>query len=206
MKKYLLFLCTLFFTSYANAASGPYLGADILVIHAIHKYGNQQNSSDSLNGTKVSGDNLGYGISAGFRGDTDLGFIVGQEVFFDYLNVVAEDFNYSLDQQKQDQLTINYRFGTKFKFGYRFTQQLDVIADIGMSAVDYDSRSPSTNKSYGSTKAALIYGVGIYYRVFPRLSLKAFYNYQSLRARYLNPEIKDEIQIGIGGVGAIVNF
>lgn len=207
MKKYLFFsLLLALFPINSYAISGPYLGGDILLGKAQHKYGNQQNSSDSLNGRKSEAEDLGFGLNAGFKIETESKFILGQEIFFDHLNVRANDFDYPSDQQAQDELTVNYRFGVKFKFGYKFTEKFDLIGGIAMSAVDYDNRSPSTGKSHGSTKAALLYEAGIYYSIIPNLTLKAQYDYQSFTSRHISPSVKDEVQLGVARVGVLINF
>lgn len=201
-----LFLGFFIFCTNSQAKSGPYLGTDILFVNSNHKYNNLSDNTDNLNGTTVNDNNLGISISAGYRGETPLGFIIGQEVFFDHLDSYNKDFDYASDQQKQDELKVNYRFGVKAKLGYQFSKTFDIIADIGVTAVDYDNRSPSTKQSHGSTKAALLYGLGIYYKYHPRLTFRAYYDYQSLKTRYIASQTKDDLRLRVARIGLMLNF
>lgn len=215
MKKFLIlctFLCAFFTSALASAKEGTYVGADVLWSNAKHKYSNLlYGDNDSLNGAKVDSDDLGFGLNLGYKtnltfGSFEKGF-VAPEIFYDYLNNSSKDFAYTSGSiYRQDSASINSRYGAKLNVGYEILPKLSGFVNFGVANVDYDTRWPSSGRSYGASKIAPIYGVGLSYNLTDNWAMRASYDYQRFNTKYVNEGLRDKVTLGVLKVGAAYSF
>lgn len=201
-----ILFASIFVAANASAKDGFYLGADALYSYATHKYTTlTPRLSRRLQGKEVGSENLGFGLSAGYRISADKLFFA-PEIFYDHLNNKSPDFFYEESSSKQDTLRIDNRFGGKLNVGYNIHKNLDVFVNAGIASVDYAVEWPSSRRSRGVHKLAPIYGAGLIYHFNDNLALRASYDYQIFNIQYIHEGRRSEVTLDVYKVGLIYGF
>lgn len=220
MNKKITLLTIFGFFSFAvsNAKAEGFVGVDLLGISAQHQYIGQQERLGGNSLFRVPRDkhneskNLGLSFSLGSKLYAGEAFF-STEAFYDYLNSRANDFfvgEANLDPTgptyERDRLLVKQRYGAKFNAGYRIYKNLDIFGTVGLGMVDYAVEYKSENKSIKSHDIAPIFGAGFIYDITKTVSVKAAYDYQSLKMRYVVPGPRDNLKLQTVRVGLLYYF
>lgn len=198
-------LCALF-ASQANAKNNFYVGADILLTNAKHKFVNIARESSSNDNTKIDSDSVGVGINAGYKYDIGKAFIA-PEIFYDYINNSAKDFVHIAQPQfKEDTMEIDSRYGLKLNVGYNLFSKMNVFATVGAANVYYHNRWVSSGRSSGKSELTALYGLGLSYNINDTWSLRASYDRQKIDTTFVREGWRDVVRLSTARVGAVYNF
>ncbi len=219
MKKFIILFASLILLSFsANARkSRVFVGLDYLDTQAKHEFYEKSSGLNLIqapNQRDVSNRNIGVGASIGYRAYLKK-FFVAPELFFDYLNSSSRDFYTSTSPGfRNDEIVINHRYGFKMNMGYNFYRGFAAYTMAGLTNVDFDirwknasgSQRNGAGVSYGSTKFAPIYGLGLSYDINPNITLRAAWDTQTFEVRYVVNGLANRVQLDTYRVGATLNF
>ncbi len=165
----------------------------------------------------ASSSNSGFGFSVGHIA-YHRKFFAAPEIFFDYFNSSTKDF-FAPEVGRgtgipgvynQDEMAVNYRYGAKLNLGYNLLiPHFDVFGTVGFGVVDYDMRwkgDTAPKLTHGSTDTTPIYGFGMAYEVNRNLILKASYDIQEIKTKYVVDGFINNIEIEVTRIGLMFTF
>lgn len=206
MKNIVLIFCTAFLFSTPSYATGFFIGGDILFANAQYEAKNNSSILGPKNGDIKDADNLNYGINAGLRVDL-LSLLVSGEVFYDNLEVSAQNFESTTNQiHASDDIELKNRYGVKANIGMAILPRITPFLTFGMSKVSYGSNVYSSGHTLSKSELSPLYGVGILVDLPLNISVKASYDYQSLNMNYAESGSKIRSHLGVAKLGMIYNF
>lgn len=98
-------------------------------------------------------------------------FILGTEIFYDFLNV-ENQFN-------SDSLNIKYRYGISYNIGYNITYKIAIYGNVGGSFTKYNFNNISNIKD--KVDFVLLYGTGVSYELTPKWRVNFEYDIQRIK-------------------------
>ncbi len=163
--------------------------------------------------------NYGIGASLGYLAYYR-GVFVSPELFFDQLNSNTPGFfaseptgrgdNVVDFPYKDNELSVNYRYGARLKLGFEPFRYVGLYTTIGFANVDYDIRWRSiglgSQRSYGASELTPIYGLGLHINLHKNLILNLAHDWQEIQAVYVVNGFTDEISIEVLRAGFIFAF
>lgn len=197
LKKFLSIFCaTILLSSQVQAASGLFIGVDILHSQTRNKSDNPSTLLGPSDGAKTNANNEGYGANLGFRVDP-LFLFASAEIFYERLNSSARGFNQNTSGTGPN-FKINDRFGAKANLGITVLPWITPFITYGFASLKYDT-------DVSNRRATPLYGVGILFDIpLTDLSIKAAYDIQKFNAHYQNGQ--SETQMGVAHLGMIYTF
>jgi opacity protein-like surface antigen len=202
MKKLLTIFCSILLISTSAFADGFFVGADLLRSDVRQQARNSNSLFGSDNGSGVNGDQIGYGVNAGIRGD--ILFLVGSaELFYDDLNISTKSFNSA--SNSGDAMKIKSRYGAKVNVGTKIFPFVTSFLTLGVANLDYKFINDSSSSAKSGSKFSPLYGIGVLVDLPLKITLKASYDYQQFDDRAPS-NVKIRNRLGVAKVGVIYNF
>ena len=203
MKNFLTTFCVSLVLANSAYATGFYAGADILQANSKNVAKTYSTISDLKDGSTKKGNNLSYGVNAGFRLDI-LNFLAFGELFYDNLEASAKNFDSSTSQNSS--VNLKNRYGAKASAGFAIFPRITPFLTYGLTNVNYGSKVLSDNKSLSKSELTPLYGLGLLVDLPFSISVKASYDYQQLNVRYAGESAKIKTNLGVAKLGLIYNF
>ena len=197
MKKFLSVFCAMIlFSSQSQAASGLFVGLDVLHSQARNKADNSSTLLGPQDGAKSNANNEGYGANFGVRVDP-LFLFASAEVFYERLNSSARGFTQNTSSAGPN-VELNDRYGAKANLGITVLPWLTPFVTYGVASVKYGT-------DVSNRRATPLYGVGILFDIpLTNLSIKAAYDIQKFNAHYQDGQ--SETQLGVAHLGLTYTF
>jgi hypothetical protein len=119
-------------------------------------------------------------------------FLLLAEVFYDDINnQISDNFGVA----KDNDVSINYRYGGRLGFGYNFYEDYALYLSYGLALVDSRVSWASSNQAVNQRNIEDILGVGFVYSLNEAFDLNLQYDLQKYEVRTPKSNIFDHIRV-----------
>ncbi len=137
-----------------------------------------------------------FGASINYKYAIDVydNFVITPAIFYDRLNA-------NIDESE-----IDARYGIKLDLGYKANEVVTPYFSLGYAVNEYDYVDSTKSINNSDDKAALIYGVGLSFKVNDILSISTEYNISEVEISNKTGDLTPKVDIDQFKVGFSYNF
>ncbi|MAZ80595.1 MAG: hypothetical protein CMP18_02295 [Rickettsiales bacterium] len=137
-----------------------------------------------------------FGASVNYKYAIDVydNFVITPAIFYDRLNA------------NKDESEFDTRYGLKLDLGYKANEVVTPYFSLGYAINEYDFIDSDRSINNSDDKAALIYGVGLSFKVNDILSISTEYNISEVKVSSKTGDVTAKADIDQFKVGLSYNF